>query len=151
MACEHHSTPHRLTVSAGCIGQAGRVDTYSATEAARVLGVSPKRVRQLVAQGKLDAAATDPLKLSQQQVNELREQRKGDSRAKHPAQPDPAAVGDLGALVEKLLTMQAQVTRLEIESQAAADLKLERDTYAARVMQLEAQLEQMRPRRRWRK
>jgi len=107
-------------------------------------------VRQLVAQGKLDAAATDPLKLSQQQVNELREQRKGDSRAKHP-QPDPAAVGDLGALVDKLLTMQAQVTRLEIESQAAADLKLERDTYAARVMQLEAQLEQMRPRRRWRK
>lgn len=137
------------------------VDTYGTSEAARVLGVSPKRVRQLVAAGTLEAESRDPLRISQQAVHELREQRKADKRTKEPEAPAP--LGDsLAPLVQLvtqmqereseriglLLELQQQLTRAQITAQAAESLQAERDALAARVSQLEQQLN---ARKGWRK
>lgn len=124
------------------------VDTYGTNEAARVLGVSPKRVRQLVAQGTLSALQTNPLRLSQQAVHDLRDLRRKDSRAKSP-QPAAAPPADFTALLDRLLDSErratAAETRAAITAQAVDEMKAERDALASQVAQLQQRLE----RRRW--
>jgi hypothetical protein len=51
-------------------------DTYTATEAAKVLKVSPRRIRQLVEAGRLIAIEESPLRVSQLSVVALKEERK---------------------------------------------------------------------------
>jgi hypothetical protein len=64
-------------------------DTYSATEAGKVLGVSTKRVRQLVQNGTLRAVANSkPLAIRAESVHKEREKR-GKAKASKPAEiPD---------------------------------------------------------------
>jgi len=52
-------------------------DTYTATEASRLLGLSPRRVRQLVDEGELEGVPNSkPLKIHAQSVHDLRDKRK---------------------------------------------------------------------------
>ena len=52
-------------------------DTYTATEASRLLEVSPRRVRQFIAEGVLEGVPNSkPLKIRAQSVHELRDERK---------------------------------------------------------------------------
>ncbi|MBM3689725.1 MAG: helix-turn-helix domain-containing protein [Actinobacteria bacterium] len=65
-------------------------DTYSAAEAARVLRVSERRVRQLVDDGHLQAVQESPLRISAQSVIEERKRRE-----KKPTTTSPVSAGRL--------------------------------------------------------
>jgi small-conductance mechanosensitive channel len=51
-------------------------DSYTPAQASLALGLSVKRVRQLVTEGKLKPVTDKPLTLSQREVHALRKQRK---------------------------------------------------------------------------
>jgi DNA-binding transcriptional MerR regulator len=50
-------------------------DSYTPTEASKILGLSTKRIRQLVEEGKLTAVQRDPLKVSAVEVLAERDKR----------------------------------------------------------------------------
>src|SRR5436305_5748686 len=68
-------------------------DTYTAAQAAQVLGVSERRVRQLVNEGKLDGARGEDgtVRLSQQAVNDERKRRRSTGSKATPAKAAKAA------------------------------------------------------------
>lgn len=129
------------------------MDTYGTTETARLLGVSPKRVRQMVATGQLEPVSSDPYRFSQQAVHDLRDKRRSDKRTNTATQTasttQPATVtsSDLASLVEQLIEQTKLAARYEITAEANQQLQAERDQLAARVQQLEQQISTMRPRR----
>lgn len=62
------------------------LDTYTATEASRLLGLSTRRVGQLVAQGALEGVPdSKPLKIRAQSVHDLRDERKKSGTSKPEA------------------------------------------------------------------
>jgi hypothetical protein len=125
------------------------VDTYSAAEAARVLGVSERRVRQLVGTGRLQATGPSdgPLRLDQEQVHRERQLRRQSARASvRTLPPDPPAELDIEGLVERLirqmLPLMLEPARRAEES-ALAMVHQER----ARLLEVETRLVEERVRR----
>src|SRR5947209_38189 len=68
-------------------GMARQADTYTAAQAAQILGISERRVRQLVNEGKLSGnrAEDGTVRLPQQAVNDERKRRRGATATKTPA------------------------------------------------------------------
>ena len=66
---------------------ARQADTYTAAQAAQILGISERRVRQLVNEGKLSGnrAEDGTVRLPQQAVNDERKRRRGATATKAPA------------------------------------------------------------------
>lgn len=64
-------------------------ESLSATHAARILGISPRRVRQLAEEGRLSTVATDPLRLSKVEVLALREKRETEAATRPELPPAP--------------------------------------------------------------
>lgn len=62
-------------------------DSYTAREAARVIGRSERLVRQLAKTGRLEVVSTEPLRVSQESVHRERSSR----RAKPEKKPESAA------------------------------------------------------------
>jgi excisionase family DNA binding protein len=109
-------------------------DGYTVAEAGRLLGVSPKRVRQLIADGRLPTVATDgPMRVDAQAVIAERT-RRTDRPASTPG-PPPSASPALSVTVETLLELVERVQRPAIE--AAEHERAKRD---ATRDQIEAEL-----------
>lgn len=60
-------------------------DSYGTAEAGRLLGLSPRRVRQLVADGRLVAVSSDPLRVDAKSLLELRDERRSEPATTSPA------------------------------------------------------------------
>lgn len=90
-------------------------DTFTPTEAARLLGVSPRRIRQLAEEGRLAAIQATPLRVSAVDVLAMRENRKGT-----PTSTPKTSKGSL--LTGELLEALAQARR---EGAAEARMALE--------------------------
>jgi helix-turn-helix protein len=125
-------------------------DTYTAAQAAQILGISERRVRQLVTQGKLTGQRSDNgvVRVAQRAVNEERKRRQKATspttkRApRAPARPAPEPV-DVGSLAEAVATAVGQKLegQLEITRRAESLVRQELDEERARRMQVEAQLQ----------
>jgi excisionase family DNA binding protein len=63
---------------------ANKPDTYTARESAQLLGVSVKRVRQLIQEGKLKQYGSNPVRIRQTEVISLREQRAEQGKTPKP-------------------------------------------------------------------
>jgi hypothetical protein len=129
-------------------------DTYSAAQAAQILGVSERRVRQLVSEGKLDGkrGGDGGVHISQRSVNEERKRRKGSAQAKKaikataagkragrgPAKSDV----DVEQLAEKVASAVGQRIegQLEITRRAESLVRDELDEERARRVAAEAKL-----------
>lgn len=105
---------------------AAAADTYSAGEAAKLLGVSERRVRQLVDAGTLpgDRDRDGRLRLPQQAVHDerTRRRRSGRTSAGSAARSTPVAPRadvDVAAIVRE--TVEALVPRMLESATAAAD------------------------------
>ena len=74
------------------MSMARQSDTYTAAQAAQILGVSERRVRQLVNEGKLAGTKGDDgvVHIAQQAVNEERKRRRGTTKAS-AGPPTPSA------------------------------------------------------------
>lgn len=130
-------------------------DVYTATQAAQILGISERRVRQLVSEGKLpgERGEDNVVRIPQQAVTEeRRRRRKRDSGAKASSESLAPAAGrkraaaapalDVDDLAEKLATAVGQkiTGQLEITQKAESLIRGELDEERARRMQVEAQL-----------
>lgn len=93
-------------------------DSYSATEAARIIGVSPRRIRQLVDEGKLKPTAFDPLRVLSLDVLAIREERQEAETARESLPTPPAS--------QKItLTQKAYIEALqEARNQGSSETRL---------------------------
>ena len=112
-----------------------------ATEAGKLLGISPRRVRAYVEADRLDVVSTKPLKVSRESVDRLLQERTEAGITKAPA---PVDSEQLTAITEALAAVLAEVAAMRAElaelAEARADLAIERTTR----LELEAT-----PTRRW--
>ena len=131
-------------------------DVFTAAQAAQILGISERRVRQLVTEGKLPGKRGDDniVRIPQQAVNEERKRRRGTaskasastakrasrrSRAEAPAAADNV---DVDAIAEKVASVVGQRLegRLEVTQRAESFLRAELDEERASRAHAEAQL-----------
>jgi hypothetical protein len=128
-------------------------DTYTSAQAARILGVSERRVRQLVSEEKLSGSRGDDgiVRISQRSVNEERKRRQGTTRsrkasagtAKRAGRGSAASPGvDVDQLAEKLASAVGQRLegQIEISRRAESLVRQELDEERARRMEVEAKL-----------
>lgn len=114
-------------------------DTYSAGEAARLLGISERRARQLAAAGHLTIEQAKPLRITARSVIEERKRRERKPKAETsgPAALEPAQLREIvSAIVGDLLP-------LALEGQRRVEDSLREELAAARAeaQQLQAQLD----------
>jgi DNA repair photolyase len=119
-------------------------DTYTAREAARVIGRSERLVRRLAETGRLEVVSTEPLRVSQESVHRERSSR----RARPDKKPEPAA-GITPEQLEQIVSRAVAAaisevvprmleTRDDIERRMAAELAAARQE----VEQLRQELSQ---------
>lgn len=145
-------------------------NTYTAAEAAKVLGRSVKRVRQMIQEGKLEAVPdSDPIRVTAQSVHELRDTLR--TQGTKPGRA-PAANGltfqQVMELVETLTTKALEASQTEraaleaMRDKTENALRAELDQTRAELMQTQAQAAELQqelatakatstpePRRRW--
>jgi hypothetical protein len=110
-----------------------------ATEAAKLLGISPRRVRAYVQANRLDVTSTKPLKVSRESVERLQSER---LEAGITAPKTPADSEQLTAITEALAALLIEVAAIRSElAETRADLAIERTT--------RLELEAAQPRRKW--
>lgn len=145
-------------------------NTYTAAEAAKVLGRSIKRVRQMIQEDKLEAVPdSDPIRVTAQSVHELRDTLR--TQGTKPGRA-PAANGltfqQVMELVETLTTKALEASQTEraaleaMRDKTENALRAELDQTRAELMQTQAQAAELQqelatskatstpePRRRW--
>jgi len=134
---------------------ARQTDTYTAAQAAQILGVSERRVRQLVNEGKLAGTRGDDgvVHIAQQAVNEERKRRRGTAKAATSAKavprkragraaPPAAEPVDVDALATAVASAVGQRLegQLEITRQTESSLRDELAAERARRAEAEAKL-----------
>lgn len=124
-------------------------DTYTVAQAAQILGISERRVRQLVADGQLpgERASNGSLRLPQAAVNRERKSRRKTS-ARKPAETRgngsrasaaPIDVDELASAVASAVGTKLE-GQLEITRRAETLVRQELDEERARRMESEARL-----------
>lgn len=90
------------------------MDSYTVAEAARIIGRSPKRVRQLIEAGALPTVANSvPVRIPAEAVHREREKRRDPSPSTPGPKPDPERVTlDLATLLD----YARETSRLAIEA-----------------------------------
>jgi len=97
-----------------------------ATEAGKLLGISPRRVRAYVEANRLDVVSAKPLKVSRESVDRLLQERTEAGITKAPA---PVDSEQLTAITEALAAVLAEIAAMRTElAEARADLAIERTT-----------------------
>lgn len=93
-------------------------DSYTVKQTALALGVSEKRVRQMIREGKLKQLGTDPVIVSQEEVLELRSKRELSSKVvKARTDRQNAFIDSVKLLIEQTsLNHQRAITALEESS-----------------------------------
>lgn len=90
---------------------------YRVADAARVLGVSPKRIRQLIKEGRLPVVeGASPIAVEVEAVHRERERRKSRPASTPGPQPTPAAVA---VSVEDLLAYAERITARALDAAMA--------------------------------
>ena len=120
-------------------------DTYTVAQASSVLGLSQKRVRQLIQEGKLEQAEGSPVRVSQAQVIDLRQAREAQGKSAASPQAQDSIDRFQAVLDEMRTNNQRAISALEhsIEIQETAYLG-QLATVQAERDRLQAELEAMR-------
>ena len=134
-------------------------DVYTAAQAAQILGISERRVRQLVTEGKLpgERGKDNVVRIPQQAVTDERRKRRRSEKGAPKAAPASATGAakkakasnsgvDVDELADKVAVAVGQKIsgQLEITQKAESLLRGELDEERAKRMQTEAQLNEAR-------
>lgn len=120
-------------------------DTYGREQAARVLGVSARRVSQLAEGGRLEVVQEKPLRVSAQSVHDLREERRSTNRDQRATVP-PDPVGDVAAQIERVVSLVVTEHRKAIEAgeHLLAEVSAQRDRAEAEAERQRLEVEKLR-------
>jgi hypothetical protein len=94
-------------------------DSYTIANAARIVGVSPRRIRQLAEEGRLEVISKDPVRVLASDVNEFKEakeKREKEQAALPPASPRKPSAPDLLQTILEAQEAGRQQERLAIEA-----------------------------------
>lgn len=131
-----------------------KTDTYTVQQASMALGVTPKRVRQMIAEGKLSAHSTEPVTLKQSEVIELKINREKSGAARTPNESSKGvsknANADLLAQISNLIEQSSETNRRAIELVQVSAERNEQNLIA-QVNELKAEVARLRARRFWSK
>jgi hypothetical protein len=114
-------------------GQAPPGDTYSREQAAKVLGVSARRVSQLAGDGRLEVAQASPLRVAASSVHAERERRRRpdrDLRTTPPPLETAALISAEVAAVREILE-RAYARQIETGEALLSETRAERDRLLA--------------------
>ena len=117
-------------------------DTYTAAEAARVIGVSERRVRQLVEDGRIERANADgPLRLAAESVHRERESKRGRVPEGYSGQTRRVrkGSGEGSVTVEQLLELAERITDRSL-TRALESAQADRDAARAAADRVEQML-----------
>jgi hypothetical protein len=114
-------------------------DTYTARQAAQVIGRSERLVRRLAAEGKLEIVDTEPLRVSMESVHRERSKRK----AKPDKKPEPSA-GVSAEQLEQIITRAVAAAVAEIVPRMLETRDAVEDRMAAELADAQQQIEQLR-------
>ena len=117
---------------------------YTVRQASQVLGLSPKRVRQLITEGKLKKLNSAPVMVEIVEVLALREQRENNPIYKK--KPPPDQVAEMLAKFGSIIAGIEQSNTRAIEAQVLA-YKINEENYLRQINDLRADLERARARR----
>jgi len=118
-------------------------DYYTVAEAAKILGLSAKRVRQLIEQERLVKRADNPIRLAQKEVLALKKEREATGQALRPTSAKPATSPDLSSQLEKLLSEINENTRRAITALEQAS-EMKETAYLEQIANLKAELWELR-------
>lgn len=104
-----------LALPSGTLGRVSDPDTFTVAEAAKVLTRTPKRVRQMLAEGKLTAIpGSEPARISAAAVLTLRQQLRTGSTPR----PGPKPAAGTGLTADEVLAMVERLTAKALEASA---------------------------------
>ena len=132
-----------------------QVDTYSVAQSALALGVSPKRVRQLIDQGLLTKHSIEPITIKQSEVIDLkvkREQagtRRGTQKSLEVSKVSQGS-DKLLERISELINQSSETNRRAIELVQESAQRNEMNLIA-QVNELKAENERLRARKWWKK
>lgn len=115
-------------------------DTYTVKQTALALGVSPKRVRQMIAEGKLKQVGSDPVTVSQLEVIDLRTKREESSKVIKARTSKQNAFYDQ---IEQLIQLTADTHKRSILALEEASKRNE-ENYQAQINELKAENEKLK-------
>ena len=116
------------------------VDLFTVKQASMALGVSPKRVRQLIEEGKLKAHSLNPVMIKQGEVLILKDKRSKSSRVQASDQTKASANSAVLAEIKALIEQSFTANQRALES-AEASAKRNEENLISQINDLKAQLE----------
>lgn len=117
---------------------------YTVRQASQLLNLSPKRVRQMITEGKLTKVNESPVLVEMREVLALRDQREADPR--YRKQPPPDQVTQLLENFQKVITGIEEMNQRALTMREEAIARNE-ENYQSQINQLKAELEAERARR----
>jgi excisionase family DNA binding protein len=127
---------------------AKKPDLYTVTQASKILGVSVKRVRQMIQEGKLEAYSLGPVKLKQLDILAMRNQRETEGKIN---QSDKGAATN----TEVLLALQGLNNTFMKQLEAVTDSnRRNEENYLQQINELRAEvqrLQQIKNKKFWQK
>jgi len=119
------------------------MDTYTVKQTALALGVTEKRVRQLIGEGKLNPVAHNPVQLDQLEVLNLRNQREQSVRVVKARGKKVSATQDLLASMKLLVDEVQKNNQRQIEALENASQRVE-ESYRQQVAELRQENERLK-------
>jgi hypothetical protein len=113
---------------------------YTVKQTALALGVSPKRVRQMISEGKLTQVGSDPVTVSQAQVLEVRAKREQSSKVVKARTDKQNAFYDS---IEQLIKLTSENHNRAISALEESSKRIE-ESYQLRLLELKTENEKLK-------
>jgi len=119
-----------------------KAETYTVTQTAKILGLSVKRVRQLVQEGKLNAHTLGPVKIKQIDVLNLRNQREAQGKSVKVEKSQEAVNASVLVALQGLSDTFTRQLEMVTDSN-----KRNEENLIGQIQQLQAEIATLRARR----
>jgi DNA-binding transcriptional MerR regulator len=118
---------------------ATKPDLYTVPQAAKVLGLSVKRIRQMLQEGKLEQYGENPVTIKQVEVITLRQKRESEGKIARPQEPKRDAIAEALESLSQTFTKQLELV--------ADSNKRNEENLLNRINQLETEVNSLRARK----
>ena len=119
-----------------------KAETYTVTQSAKILGLSVKRVRQLLQEGKLNAHTLGPVKIKQTDILNLRNQREAQGKSVKVEKSQEAVNASVLVALQGLSDTFTRQLEMVTDSN-----KRNEENLIGQIQQLQAEIATLRARR----